>query len=82
MYYKITTKIIVLLVVVGALVVINNYNSAKCQLTSMALNNIEALAESEGGNLIECFGTGSIDCPITKTNTAIVIRSTSIINIY
>lgn len=76
---KIITFVFVLML--GTFVYWNSSSSTEYQLDELALSNIDALAGSEGGNLIECIGTGSVDCPITKTSTSIVIRPTGIIDI-
>lgn len=38
------------------------WNNQKNELSSLALENIEALAAGEGGNGVICYGYGSVDC--------------------
>lgn len=33
-------------------------------LTELIQENVEALAEGEGYDRVECYGTGSVDCPL------------------
>lgn len=42
-------------------------------LPDIALKNIEALAEGENaGKRYQCYGIGSVDCPINKTSVQYV----------
>ena len=74
--------VFIFVLMLGAFVYYNYGTSTEYQLDGIALSNIDALAGSESGNLIECIGTGSVDCPTTKTSTSIVIRPTGIIDMY
>lgn len=38
------------------------FSSNKKQVPALALENIEALANGEGGNGVNCYGDGPIDC--------------------
>lgn len=39
----------------------------------LLLNNIEALANPESPDYV-CYGSGSVDCPITKTKVSAVLK--------
>jgi len=38
------------------------WSKQKSELSALALENIEALANGEGGNGVNCYGDGPIDC--------------------
>lgn len=56
---KILVFIVVIVIAMGGYVY-NKQSSAK--ISSLLLENIEALADPETNDVI-CYGTGSIDCP-------------------
>ena len=42
-------------------------NKSKTKIVNYMLSNIEALAQNENYHRVECFGIGTIDCPISNT---------------
>ncbi|MDE6217145.1 NVEALA domain-containing protein [Bacteroides sp.] len=42
------------------------------KLDSLMLENIEALASGEGGTRYDCFGIGSVDCPLNHVKVYFV----------
>jgi len=47
-------------------------NSRKGDLDDLMLLNIEALATGEWGTMINCYGSGSVDCPISHVKVYMV----------
>lgn len=47
-------------------------HSRKNDLSNLMLENIEALASGESGSMTYCFGSGSVDCPVTHVKVEIV----------
>lgn len=43
------------------------------KINSLVLQNIEALAEDESFDSVDCFGVGSIDCPKDNSKVAYVV---------
>ena len=50
----------------------------KNELGDLMLENIDALADSEWGDNVVCFGTGSVDCPITHVKVEFVSHAYSL----
>ena len=48
------------------------FSSEKEELQSLMLENIDALASGEGGTIIHCVGSGSVDCPITHVKVYVI----------
>lgn len=70
---------IVILAVAVASVCYWNSNKTTGQAVSLALQNIEALADSEfpSGNS-DCIGSGSLDCPMEHLKVKYVIQGHSL----
>lgn len=57
--------------------------SEKNKLGDLILENIDALAsDSEWGDNVECWGTGSVDCPITHVKVEFVVEGYSLESLY
>lgn len=63
-----------LTLLVAILVSVWYYNSVRkdSQISSLALQNIEALADEELTMNTDCIGTGSVDCPGDKSKVEYV----------
>lgn len=49
-------------------------SNQKVELNPLLLDNIEALASNESAQATYCYGSGSVDCPITHTKVEYVIK--------
>jgi len=47
-------------------------DSQKKNLESLMLENVEALASGEWGAEAHCYGSGSVDCPVTHVKVYFV----------
>lgn len=57
--------------------------SEKNKLGDLILENIDALAsDSEWGGNVECWGSGSVDCPITHVKVKFVVEGYSLESLY
>lgn len=59
-------------------IVVWQYNSVKkpSQMSSLILQNIEALADdNESGGTVACAGSGSVDCPFLEKKVEYVFTS-------
>ena len=61
-------------VVVISIVTFHLHSSGEEDLRSLMLENIEALATGET-EYIRCWGTGSVDCPITHVKVKLVMKN-------
>ena len=66
-----------IMVAVVAAVCVYYVRADKQVVSDLMLENVEALAASEGGN-IYCVGIGSVDCPIDHTKVQVVLRGYSL----
>ena len=57
-------------------------NSKSKNLERLMLENIEALAYGESGNVYTCVGVGSVDCPIDHVKVYFVGGSYSLEELY
>lgn len=53
-------------------------NSEKVGLSTLMLENIEALADREYDTTYRCLGTGSVDCPFDETKVKYVMGGYSL----
>lgn len=57
--------------------------SEKNKLGDLILENIDALAsDDEWGENVECWGSGSVDCPITHVKVKFVMEGYSLESLY
>lgn len=70
--------VIILFVCVVAIVAIKNRSIHKKQVSSLLLYNIEALAADENIGTRQCFGIGSVDCPVFHTKVEYVFGGYSL----
>lgn len=57
--------------------------SEKNKLGDLILENIDALAsDDEWGYNVECWGSGSVDCPITHVKVKFVAEGYSLESLY
>lgn len=64
-----------LLVLIAVMVGYSNWFKKECRISSLILQNIEALAEDESYSNIYCFSIGSVDCPIDHSKVEYVFSS-------
>ncbi|WP_459783097.1 NVEALA domain-containing protein [Bacteroides rodentium] len=57
-------------------------NSKSKNLERLMLENIEALAYGETGNVYICAGVGSVDCPISSSKVKYVAKDYSLEELY
>lgn len=55
-----------------------NYSLKEPRVNTLLLDNIEALAADEHDVPINCFGSGSVDCPATKVKVEYVATGYSL----
>lgn len=53
-------------------------NSEKAGLSTLALENIEALADGEYDTMYNCIGYGSVDCPFVNVKVKYVMEGYSL----
>lgn len=63
--------VVLIVVMVGY----SNWFKKECRISSLILQNIEALAEDESYSNIHCFSIGSVDCPINHSKVEYVFSS-------
>lgn len=73
-------KILFIGLVLVAAVASFQLNSKSKNLERLVLENIEALAYGETGNLYRCAGVGSVDCPINHEEVQYVATGYSLEN--
>ena len=49
-------------------------NRQSVEMSTLMLENVEALAAGENNSNTWCFGTGSVDCPNNKEKAAYVLH--------
>lgn len=71
-------KLLKLTFLVVVFIVVWQYSSVKkpSQMSSLILQNIEALADdNESGGTVACAGSGSVDCPFLEKKVEYVFTS-------
>lgn len=63
--------VVLIVVMVGY----SNWFKKECRISSLILQNIEALAEDESYSNIHCFSIGAVDCPINHSKVEYVFSS-------
>lgn len=59
-------KIVILLLCAVAILSTKYFSSHKSEQSALLLYNVEALASTqEHANITRCYGTGTLDCPIS-----------------
>lgn len=48
------------------------------KINLLILNNIEAIASDEHADRTKCYGTGSLDCPVTHTKVRDILGGYSL----
>lgn len=64
--------VVILFICLAAVVTIQYYSSHKNTVNSLLIDNIEALAADEYTRPTQCYGSGSVDCPVTHTKVKLV----------
>jgi len=59
-------------VFVISMIASSNTNVAKKEFGDMVLRNIEVLSSGETNNNVNCFLTGSLDCPVNEAKVAFI----------
>ncbi|GAB6867704.1 NVEALA domain-containing protein [Bacteroides rodentium] len=70
------------LFLVAAVTISFQLNAGKNDLGSLMLENIDALASGEWETTPQCFGSGSVDCPIDHVKVYFVGGSRSLEVLY
>lgn len=63
---------------VAAIAVSFQLSTEKNNLESLMLENIDALASGEWGANPKCYGSGSVDCPVTHVKVKYVMSGYSL----
>ena len=61
---------------------IQKLNSQKVEVSSLLLNNIEALAAEEHTSSVRCIGSGSLDCPASHDKVKYILSGYSLESPY
>lgn len=63
--------LIFVLVIIGAIATFN-INVVENEMGDISLQNIEMLSFGENGNGVNCFLSGSLDCPVNETKVRMI----------
>lgn len=74
--------IVVSLLLIGAGLIHKYSDSEKEQISTLMLENIEALAGGEDDNAVYCVRSGTVDCPISNRKVEYVFEGYSLGNRY
>lgn len=72
-------KLVILLLCAVAILSTKYFSSHKSEQSALLLYNIEALASTrEISNIVRCYGTGTLDCPISHNKVEYIFGGYSL----
>ena len=75
---KRVSAVVIVLVCLGGVACIKTLSTSSVGLPQLAFDNIEALAADEQDVPTNCWGSGSVDCPVTKVKVEYVATGYSL----